>query len=94
MDKHEKQKTGIFQGAGYLIGFLLGAVAGILAVILTGIHGLIGVIAAAVAIPSGLLLERKFQNKAAENGKTGRKGYTLLIIFELILFIICFFMAI
>ena len=94
MDKHEKQKTGIFQGAGYLIGFLLGTVAGILAVMLTGIHGIIGAVAAAVAVPSGLLLERKFRNEAAENGKAGSKGYTLLLIFGLILFLICFFMAI
>jgi len=92
MKNIEKHGAGIFTGAGYLIGFLIGAVAGILMVKLTGIHGLIGATAEVVAIPAGYMLERQFQRKAPS-----RRGalirYILFILSGVILFFVCFFIV-
>ena len=90
MGKNEKKGSGIFTGAGYLTGLLIGAVAGVLVVKLTGIHGLIGAISAAIAIPSGYLMERKFQKEEPSGGRAIRR-YIAMIISGVILFFICFF---
>jgi hypothetical protein len=58
MEKQTKQKTSLFNGAGYLAGFILGTAAAILFVALTGVEALIGAIAASLSIPAGLCFEK------------------------------------
>lgn len=61
MESPEEKKIRLFKGAGYLIGFLTGALFAVLFVAVTGVEALIGAIVAAVSIPLGMGLENKFQ---------------------------------
>jgi hypothetical protein len=92
METKENYRSRIFKGAGFLIGLALGAVAGISVAILTGIPGLIGAIAASVAIPSGFLIERKFQREQSGQLAKSQKAYLVLLILGLLLFFVCFFL--
>jgi hypothetical protein len=67
-----QNKTRLFKGAGYLIGFLIGTVVAVSFVAITGMEALIGAMAAAVALPSGAVLEQKIQGKAPGNKRSGR----------------------
>jgi hypothetical protein len=78
MENSSVNKTRIFKGAGYIIGFAIGSITAILFVAITGIEALIGAIAGAVTIPVGMGLEKKFQEKEYE---VRAKGDTLLFIF-------------
>lgn len=62
-----QNKTRMFKGAGYLIGFLIGTLVAVSFVAITGMEALIGAMAAAVALPSGAVLEQKIQGKAPVN---------------------------
>ena len=73
-----EKKTKFFKGAGYLIGFSIGAVVAVLFVAITGVEALIGAIAGAVTIPVGISLEEKFQENEPENRS---KGKNLIIAF-------------
>jgi len=93
MEKNEIYKPGIFKGAGILTGFIIGAVAGVIFVIITGVMGLVGAISGAVALPTGLYLEKKFQKKQSEHYNKVRKIYLLLLILGSILFFCLFIIA-
>jgi hypothetical protein len=93
METQEKYKSRIFKGAGILIGFVLGSVVGIVVASITGIIGLIGAIAASVALPTGLYIERKFQGEQAGRLIEGQKTYLLLFLIGVVLFFICFFLV-
>ena len=93
METQESYKPRIFKGAGILIGLLLGSTAGILVASITGVMGLIGAIAGAVALPSGLYLERKFRREEAGNLRKGQRTYLLLFLIGTVLFFICFLLA-
>ena len=79
MDDQTKQKTRLFDGAGYLAGFVLGTLAAILFVAITGLEALIGAMAASLSIPAGMGLEKWLKGGNPENN-SARK---LLIIFSI-----------
>jgi hypothetical protein len=78
MENSSVNKTRIYKGAGYIIGFVTGTITAIAFVAITGIEALIGAIAAAVAIPVGMGLEKKFQ---ANEFKARVYGDNLLFVF-------------
>jgi hypothetical protein len=93
MEKSLIMKQRIFKGAGVILGFVIGSVSGIIVAAITGIMGLISAIGAAIAIPTGLFLENKFQGIQSEQNKKGLPVYILLIFLGSVLFFICFFLA-
>jgi hypothetical protein len=93
METQENYKPRIFKGAGILIGLVLGSVTGILAALLTGVIGIIGAIAASVAFPTGLFIEKKFQGEQGGHLIKGQETYLILFLIGVILFFICFFLV-
>jgi len=89
MEKNEIKKQRIFKGAGLLLGFVIGSVIGVVVAAITGIMGLIGAVAAAVTIPTGLFLENKFQRKQAEQNTKVPKVYILLNLLGSVLYFLC-----
>jgi hypothetical protein len=94
MEENVKTRKRIFKGGGSLMGVVAGAATGVLAVILTGQMGIIGAVSAAVSLPVGLLLEKKFQ-QGAETGKDVKStiAYVAWILLGVALFLICFFLV-
>ena len=89
-----KTRKRIFKGAGMLIGVMAGAMTGVLAVILTGQIAIIGAVSAAVSLPAGLLLEKKFRQGAETEKYERRTGaYISLTLLGAAAFLICFFLA-
>jgi hypothetical protein len=61
-----ERKIRLPKGAGYLIGFVMGASVAVGFVAITGVEALIGAVAASISFPVGLLLEQKIQGKEVE----------------------------
>lgn len=93
MGKNIDKRPVIFKGAGVLLGFIIGAMFGILVVAITGITGLIGAISGAIAVPAGLFLENKFQMEKSERDVKNIKIYFLFIILGALLFFACLILA-
>jgi hypothetical protein len=83
----------VFKGAGFILGFIIGAVIGISTVAITGINGIIEDVSASIAIPAGYFLEKKFQKKLPDCDKENRKFYFLLLILGTVLFFCLFLIA-
>lgn len=92
MERDVKTSRKIFKGAGILTGLLIGTLAGIIAVLLSGQMGIIGAVAAAVSIPSGLVLEKKFQGAEIERNAKSKGAYIALTLVGVGMFFICFFL--
>jgi hypothetical protein len=67
MEDHTKQKTRLFDGAGYLAGFVLGTAAAILFVAFTGVEALTVTIAASLSIPAGIGFKKLLKGGKTEN---------------------------
>ncbi|MEN8138591.1 MAG: hypothetical protein ABFR62_09165 [Bacteroidota bacterium] len=86
-------KAKYFKGAGYLIGFAVGAVVAIIFVALTGINALIGAIAGAIAISTGIILEKKFQGNTVEYKSKERNIFIILIFFGLAMLALFYYLT-
>lgn len=66
MENPTEKKIKLFKGAGYLIGFFIGSLIAVIFVAISGVEALIGPIVCSVSVPTGMVLENKFQGKAPE----------------------------
>ena len=77
-----------------MMGVVVGAMTGVLAVILSGQMAIIGAVSAAVSLPAGFLLEKKFRQGAETEKDVRRTGaYISLTLLGVAAFLICFFLA-
>ena len=65
MENPTHKKIKLFNGAGYLIGFLIGTIVAVLFVAISGVEALIGAIAGSVSIPIGIGWRTNFTEKNA-----------------------------
>lgn len=95
MENSNENKNKLFPGAGYLMGFAMGALTGIVFVAITGVEALIGVISCSVALPAGFLLEKKLVAKD-QGYKSSLKNFSIgflalgIIFFALFYFLVKF----
>ena len=90
MEHSSERKTKLFKGAGYITGFLIGTAVAIVFVAITGIEALIGAIAGAVAIPVGIGLEKRFQEKKSEKDLKGQNVLFVIIAAGVIFLVVLF----
>lgn len=86
-------KPQVFKGTGYLFGGIIGIIGGLTVFVLTENINIALPVLAALSVPSGITIERKFQNETGENESKTMKIAVLVIAVGVLFFVTVVLMA-